>query len=83
MADFRNQLRNKLKSIKDEDRILTVKSEISEVSKEIGKLRREVSLCDEIDRRSKDIEAKLQIVKENTKSTRKEPTKDEQLRRRR
>ena len=79
----RNQLRNKLKRVRDEARIVATKGEISDLSKDIGKLRREVSLCDEIDRRSRDIEAKLQLLKDTAKSKGKETMIHEQLRRRR
>jgi len=79
----RNKLRNKVRSIKDTEELAVTKSRISELSKDIGKLRREVNLCDEIGQRSKDIESKIQMVRDSTKSERKEVTRNEQFRRRR
>jgi len=54
-------LRNKLRSIKDVERLASMKSEISVLSKSMGSLRREVSQCDEIERRSLDIKEKILI----------------------
>jgi len=79
----RKHLRTKLRGIKDDQRITVVKGEISGLSKRMGVLRRGVSLCNEIEQRSKDIEHKLQIARNDAKSKRKEPIKNEQLRRRR
>ena len=79
----RRLLRNKQRSIKDDEGKSVAKNEITELSKEMGVIRREVKLCDEIDERSKDIETKLQQARNVTKSKGKELTKDEQFRRRR
>ena len=49
----RQQLRNKSRSIKDDEKLAAFKSEISGLSDELKKLRREVWLCDDIQERSK------------------------------
>jgi len=79
----RKLLRNKLRSDKDVGKQVDMKSEISELSKRMGSLRREVSLCNEIERRSQDILGKLQIERNKNKSKGKDIVKNEQLRRRR
>ena len=79
----RKLLRNKLRSVKDVAKIATMKTEISGLSKNMGSLRREVSLCDEIQRRSQDILGKMETMRNDTKSKGKELMKHEQLRRRR
>jgi hypothetical protein len=83
LVSQRNQLRSKLRSISDVEEQAIAKSKIGELSKDIGKLRREVSMCDEIMQRSIDIENKLKLARDSAKSERKEPMKNEPFRRRR
>ena len=74
----RKHLRYKLRSVhSDEDKLL-LKSEISKFTAEIGKLRKEVILCDHIAKRSEVIKEKLKVIKEDE---RKEESKIEHRRR--
>ena len=79
----RRLLRNEQRSVKNDGSKYAIKNEISDLSTDMGALRREVKMCDEIEQRSKDMESKIQLARNKAKSERKEPVKDEQLRRRR
>jgi len=83
LNEQRRLLRNKQRITKDDETASIVKNGISEFSKEMNGLRREVKMCDEIEKRSKDIETKLQMAKNKAKSERKEQSQNEQFRRRR
>jgi hypothetical protein len=76
----RKHLRNQVRSIRDEDRLRTVKTEVAALSGEIGKLRREVRLCEDIEKRSVEMKDKLRRAREDEKSIGKELTKHEQFR---
>lgn len=80
LGNQRKLLRNKLRTLKDDEIISTTKAEITELSKAMSKIRREVNLCDEVELRSKSMEAKIQIEK-TTKSKRKDISNNEQFRR--
>lgn len=73
----RQRFRNQLKGIREDDKLAAVKSEIANISKSIVGLRREVKLCDEIDRRSTEMEYKLRRVREDEKQKGKERIKHE------
>lgn len=73
----RKHLRSKLRSKYLDDKSF-LKSEISKLTAEIGKLRKEVVLCDHIAKRSEVIKEKLKVIKEDE---RKEETKIEHRRR--
>lgn len=62
LIDERKHLRYKLRSIHNEDDKLSMKSEISKLTAEIGELRKEVVLCDHIAKRSEVIKEKLKVV---------------------
>jgi hypothetical protein len=82
----RKHLRYQARSIKDEDRLAAVKSEIAALSVAIGELRREVGLCEDIETRSGVIKDKLRQAREAElaeKSKSKEVRTDEPFRRRR
>ena len=85
LYDQRKHLRYQVRSIKDKDKLMVVKSEIAELSGEIGVLRKDVRLCDDIEKRSVEIKNKLSKARENEKSTKnsigKEQTKYEPFRR--
>ena len=67
ITDQRRILRNDVRSTKDEDGKTAIRSEIAELSATLGKLRQEVRLCDEIEKRSAVIEDKLHQVREEQK----------------
>ena len=74
----RKHMRYKLRSAHSEDEKSLLKSEISKLTAEIGKLRKEVILCDHIAKRSEVIKEKLKVIKEDE---RKEESKIEHRRR--
>lgn len=74
----RKHLRYKLRSVHSDDDKSLLKSEISKFTAEIGKLRKEVVLCDHIAKRSEVMKEKLKIIKEDE---RKEKSKIEHRRR--
>ncbi len=82
LSGQRKRLRNKQRSVKDED-ALALKSEIAALSAQIGELRREVRLCENIETRSVEMKDKLHRAREDVKLKPKEMTRHEPLRRRR
>lgn len=66
----------------DAERTSQVKAQISALSRELATIRQEVKLCDDIAIRSGVMKEKIQAVHEDSKIQGKEPTRDEQLRRR-
>lgn len=80
LSDTRKHLRYQIRSIKDEDKCLEVKAEISRLTEELGELRREVVLCDGIAARSRVIKEKLKAVRQET-TERKEEKNHEHVRR--
>ena len=83
LINARQHLRYRSRSIKDEDELAAVKSQIFALTEQIGKLRKEVVLCDDIDKRSAVMRDKLHAAKEFEKSNGKEMKRDEPFRRRR
>lgn len=79
----RKRLRNQARSIKDDEKLSSVKSEITVLSDKLGDLRREVRLCEDIERRSVEMKDKLRQAHEDEKSTGKERTSHESFRGRR
>ena len=73
----RQQLRNKSRSIKDDDNLVTFKSEISGLSDDLRKLRREVWLCGNIKERSGVIKEKIHREREEKRNNRIERTSPE------
>lgn len=81
----RKQLYKKQRTVavkSDEAALSEVKAKITEFSRELTTLRREVRLCDDIAIRSGVMKEKLRAVREDEQSRRKEQTRDEQFRRR-
>lgn len=74
----RKHLRYKLRNVHSDNDKSLLKSEISRLTAEIGKLRKEVVLCSNIAKRSDVIKEKLKIIKEDE---RKEESKIEHRRR--
>lgn len=68
--------------ISDESKLSAVKGEISDISKRLNALRREVHLCDDIAVRSGVMAEKIKAVREDEQSKGKEKNRDEQFRRR-
>jgi len=57
----RQQLRNKSRSIADDKKLIVIKNEVSELSKELSKLRRDVWLCKDIEQRSGVMKEKIRF----------------------
>ena len=78
-------LRNKLRGIHYEDKRSEVKTEISELSKQMKPLRHEIFLYNEIELRSTDIKDKLRLYHEdrremkNERSVKKPPNRAKQI----
>jgi len=84
LAGNRKKLRYQARSIRDEDKLAAVKTEIAALSEKIGELRREVRLCEDIENRSADMKEKIhRAAEEQDKSQGKELNKNEPFRRRR
>ena len=79
----RKQLRNRTRSVKGENELMAVKNEIAALSEQIGELRREVRLCEDIETRSGVIRDKIRTAQADEKSKKRELTKDEPRRGRR
>jgi hypothetical protein len=82
LSSQRKRLRNKRRSVKPEG-AAALQSEIAVLSDTIKELRREVRLCEDIERRSVGMKEKLHRARAYEKSKVKEMTKHEPLRRRR
>ena len=81
----RKQLYKKQRTVavkSDEAALSEVKAQITEFSRELTTLRREVRLCEDIAIRSGVMKEKLSAVREGEQSKGKEKTRDEQFRRR-
>ena len=52
LVDKRQHLRYKSRNIKDNEKLSEIKSEIADMTKQIGEFRKEVKLCDGIIKRS-------------------------------
>ena len=84
LYEQRKHLRYKARNITDEEKLTEVKNEIAALSEQIIELRREVRLCEDIEKRSAEMREKIRIAAEDKeKSQRKEKTNHEQFRRRR
>jgi len=89
LSGARKHLRNQARSIRDEGRLASVKSDITALSGQITELRREVRSCENIESRSVEMKGKLQraheaeIAEIAEKSKVKEVGRDEPFRRRR
>lgn len=83
LADNRKKLRYKARSIKDASKLAAAKSEITALSMQIGALRQEVRLCEDIEKRSAEMKEKIRIAAENDNPKGKERNKHEPFRRRR
>jgi hypothetical protein len=83
LSAVRKQLRNKTRSVRDEDKLVALKSDIATLSTRIGELRKEVRLCEDIETRSVDMKEKIHKAAEDNKTHGKEMTKHEPFRGRR
>ncbi len=83
LTESRKHLRYQARSIRDDSRLAEVKADISALSKKLGKLRGEVKLCDGVAARSIEIKEKLDHVRQDEISERKENKSHEQFRGRR
>lgn len=82
LSEQRQKLRNRLRRCSDEDEMSSVKEKLSSLSSEIGKLRREVKLCDNIAVRSGVLQEKLTQIYIRENYERKDDRTNEQFRRR-
>lgn len=62
LVDERKHLRYRLRSVHDDDTKNMLKQKIKNLTVEIGVLRKEVVLCENIAKRSEVIKAKLKVV---------------------
>jgi hypothetical protein len=83
LYDQRKHLRYQARSVTDEDRAAALKTEIAALSEQIGELRREVRLCEDIETRSGVMRDKIRRASEDEKSKTKEVREREPFRRRR
>ena len=83
LFDARKRLRSQARSIRDTDRLAVVKDEIAALSEKIGELRREVRLCEDIDRRTTEMRDKLRMARAADKSEKAERKRHDPVRGRR
>jgi len=83
LSSTRKHLRYQSRSIRDGDKLAAVKTEIADLSAQITELRREVRLCENIEKRSAEMANKIRIAAEEQKSIGKESKQHESLRGRR
>ena len=76
----RKRLRNQSRSMKDELRLSEIKADISVISGQLSRLRREVKSCGNIAARSVEIKEKLNRVRQDEISNGKEDKRHEQFR---
>ena len=83
LSSERKRLWNRTYRVKDEETRTAIKSGISVLSKQIAELRKEIKLCEAIEKRSVEIDSKFHTVAEINKSEGKENPKYESIRGRR
>lgn len=82
LLEKRKELYSKSRSAKDEDTKSQVKSELSDISKRLSILRKELKLCEGIAARSDTLKEKLAAIRaDEQEQQRKELTKNEHRRR--
>lgn len=64
LVDKRQHLRYKSRNIKDNEKLSEIKSEIADMTKQIGEFRKEVKLCDGIIKRSNIMKDKIESVRQ-------------------
>ena len=79
----RKHLHRQARSIKDDNKLAAVKSDIAALSVQIKELRREVRLCDDIEKRSAGMREKIRMAAADEKSREKGAKEHDQRRRRR
>jgi hypothetical protein len=83
LSAARKKLRYQSRSVKDEDKLAAVKSEITALSERIKTLRREVRLCEDIETRSADMKDKIRRATQDENPHGKEKSTHEPFRGRR
>jgi len=82
LISHRKELYSKSRSVHDEEKKAEIKSELSDISKRLKVIRKEVRLCDGITARSGTLKEKLKTIRADEQETkRKELSKDEHRRR--
>jgi predicted nucleic acid-binding Zn-ribbon protein len=80
LSSTRKKLRYQSRSIRDGDKLAAIKTEIAGLSTKISELRKEVRLCEDIEKRSAEMKDKIRIAAEEQKSTGKESKQHESFR---
>ena len=84
LSETRKRLRNQARAAPDAEKQAAIKSQISSLTAQIGGLRKEVRLCEDIEKRSADMREKIRrAAQEHEKSEGKEKNRNEPFRRRR
>jgi len=80
LTDGRKHLRYKSRSIRDDEKLAAVKTEISSMSKRLTTLRKEVRLCDDIFVRTEEMKTKMQKQRQEQHAAGKEKNPYESFR---
>ena len=84
LTEQRKRLRSKMRSIREEGELSSVKAEIAALSRRLGILRKEVRLCDDIANRTQEMKAKMakerQDKIQNNKTIRREQKPHDRIR---
>lgn len=83
LSGHRKHLRYQARSVRDEEKLSAMKADIVALSAKIGELRKDVRLCEDIEKRSVDMKDKIRRATEDEKNKGKEMSRHEPLWRRR
>jgi hypothetical protein len=83
LSSARKHLRYQSRSIRDGDKLAAIKTGITALSTKIGELRKDVRLCEDIEKRSVEMKEKIRRANEEEKPQRKEVNRHESFRGRR
>ena len=83
LSGHRKHLRYQARSVRDEEKLPAVKADIAALSTKISELRKDVRLCEDIEKRSVDMKEKIRRAAEDEKNKGKEMSRHEPFRGRR
>lgn len=83
LSGHRKHLRYQARSVRDGEKLSAIKANIAALSAKIGELRKEVRLCEDIEKRSVDMKEKIRRTAEDEKNKGKEMSRHEPFRGRR
>jgi polyhydroxyalkanoate synthesis regulator phasin len=83
LYDERKCLRYQMRNIHDDEKLAAIKTDIAALSAKIGELRKDVRLCEDIEKRSIDMKEKIRRAAEDEKNKGKEMSRHESFRGRR